>query len=322
MILASCIDIFYFLFACYISILAHLDQEATQLEETLKELQLRQHMLREDFEVFRFQGNNGVQIAPHFHDFYECSLLLSGKLSYQIEGVSFAEEPGDLLLIGPNHVHRPLFIHGTEPYERIVFWLSRPFVEALSGEGSDLAACFFGDRSGAIRLTGVVRAQITRLLSELLQASCGEPFGRDVLCRSIAGSLLVYLNRLAREESGALQRAPLRVSAPVKRVLDYLDEHLSESVTLDTLSRTVYLSKYYLERKFKQETGESIYQMLQQKRMILARNLMRKGLSLTEVAQRCGYVEYSGFYKAFLSEYGVSPHAYDTAIKSVREPLR
>ena len=108
------------------------------MEETLKELQLRQHMLREDFEVFHFQGSNGVQIAPHFHDFYECSLLLSGKLSYQIESVSFAEEPGDLLLIGPNHVHRPLFIHGVEPYERIVFWLSRPFVEALSNEESDL----------------------------------------------------------------------------------------------------------------------------------------------------------------------------------------
>ena len=292
------------------------------MEETLKELQLRQHMLREDFEVFRFQGNNGVQIAPHFHDFYECSLLLSGKLSYQIESVSFAEEPGDLLLIGPNHVHRPLFIHGVEPYERIVFWLSRPFVESLSGGEYDLSACFFGDRSGAIRLTGAARAQITRLLSELLEACCGEPFGRDVLCRSIAASLLVYLNRLSRGESNTPRQAELRVSAPVKRVLDYLDEHLSEPVTLDTLCHTVYLSKYYLERKFKQETGESIYQMLQQKRMILARNLMRKGLSLTEVSLNCGYAEYSGFYKAFVSEYGVSPHAYDTAIKSAREPSR
>ncbi len=288
------------------------------MEETLKELQLRQHMLREDFEVFHFQGNNGVQIAPHFHDFYECSLLLSGKLSYQIESVSFAEEPGDLLLIGPNHVHRPLFIHGVEPYERIVFWLSRPFVEALSNEESDLSACFFGDRSGAIRLNGADRAQITRLLFELLHAISGEPFGRDVLCRSLAASLLVYLNRLARGESGTPRQPAIRVSAPVKRVLDYLDAHLSEPVTLDTLCHTVYLSKYYLERKFKQETGESIYQMLQQKRMILARNLMRKGFTLTEVSLRCGYAAYSGFYKAFVSEYGVSPHAYDTAIKSVK----
>ncbi|MEN6635299.1 MAG: AraC family transcriptional regulator [Clostridiaceae bacterium] len=292
------------------------------MEETLKELQLRQHMLREDFEVLHFQGNNGVQIAPHFHDFYECSLLLSGKLSYQIESVSFAEEPGDLLLIGPNHVHRPLFIHGTEPYARIVFWLSRSFVDTLSGEGNDLSVCFFGERHGTIRLHDADRAKITQLLFELLQAISGEPFGREVLCRSLAASLLVYLNRISRGGSDAPQQAVLRTSPLVKRVLDYLEEHLSEPVTLDTLSRTVFLSKYYLERKFKEETGASIYQMLQQKRMIRARNLMQKGFTLTEVSQSCGYAAYSGFYKAFVSEYGVSPHAYDTATKPFHAVIR
>ena len=77
------------------------------MEQALTELQLRQHMLREDFEVFHFTGNNGVQIALHFHDFYECSLLLGGKLSYQIESVSFAEQPGDLLLtLGAGNIVR------------------------------------------------------------------------------------------------------------------------------------------------------------------------------------------------------------------------
>ncbi|MEN6340797.1 MAG: AraC family transcriptional regulator, partial [Clostridiaceae bacterium] len=76
------------------------------------------------------------------------------------------------------------------------------------------------------------------------------------------------------------------------------------------LSQTVFLSKYYLERVFRRETGVSIYQMLLQKRMIHARNLMRNGLSLTLVAQKCGFSEYSGFYKAFKNEYGISPREY------------
>ena len=280
------------------------------MEQTLTELQLRQHMLREDFEVFHFTGNNGVQIALHFHDFYECSLLLSGKLSYQIESVSFAEQPGDLLLIGPNQLHRPLFIHGAEAYERIVFWLSRPFVEKLSSAGSDLSACFFGGRDGAIRLGGAVRTQITRLLFELLAATQGELFGRDVLCRSIAASLLVYLNRITQGESSLLPRAEVRISPLVQQVSDYLDAHLSETITLDEIAQTVFLSKYYLERRFKEETGASIYQMLLQKRMIRARNLMREGQPMTTIALSCGFSDYSGFYKAFRNEYGVSPREY------------
>ncbi|MDD4311052.1 MAG: AraC family transcriptional regulator [Eubacteriales bacterium] len=285
------------------------------MEQALEELHLRQHMMREDFEVFHFRGNNGFQIAPHFHDFYECSLLLSGQLSYQIESVSFAEEPGDLLLIGPNHVHRPLFIHENKPYERIVFWLSRMFVEKLSDENCDLSACFSGTHNSAIRLSGAAREQITRVLFELLQASEGEPFGREVLTRALSASLLVYLNRISRGEGVAPPQMEIRVSPLVKRVSDYLEEHLSEPITLDELCRTVYLSKYYLERKFRQETGASIYQMLQKKRMIRARNQMQKGLSLTQIALNCGFSEYSGFYKAFRSEYGMSPHDYLVRLK-------
>ncbi len=267
-------------------------------------------MLREDFEVFHFTGNNGVQIALHFHDFYECSLLLSGKLSYQIESVSFAEQPGDLLLISPNQLHRPLFVHGTEAYERIVFWLSRPFVEKLSSEGCDLSACFSGGQDGAIRLGGAVRTQITRLLFELLAATQGEQFGRDVLCRSIAASLLVYLNRIAQGDTSLLPRAEIRISPLVQQVSDYLDAHLGETITLDEVAQTVFLSKYYLERKFREETGASIYQMLLQKRMIRARNLMREGQPMIQIALNCGFSDYSGFYKAFRNEYGVSPRDY------------
>jgi AraC-like DNA-binding protein len=280
------------------------------LEQTLTEVQLRQHMLREDFEVFHFSGNNGMQIALHFHDFFECSLLLSGKLSYQIESVSFAEQPGDLLFISPNQLHRPLFIHGSEPYERIVFWLSRSFVARLSAEGCDLSGCFSGGQRGAIRLGGAVRAQITRLFSELIAAGQGDLLGRDLLCRSLAATLLVHLNRIATGEQGASSRAELHISPLVQRVSDYLDEHLSESVTLDALSESVFLSKYHLERKFRAETGASIYQMLLQKRMIRARNLMRGGMPLLQVALECGFSGYSGFYKAFRAEYGLSPREY------------
>lgn len=280
------------------------------MEQQLTELQLRQHMLREDFEVFHFTGNNGVQIALHFHDFFECSLLLSGKLSYQIESASFLEQPGDLLLISPNQLHRPLFIHGTEPYERIVFWLSRSFVERLSDEKNDLSACFSGGRSGAIRLGGAVRAQITRLFSELISANSGEAFGRELLCRSLAASLLVHLNRIARGTVDTAALDEIHVSPLVQQVSSYLDAHIDEAITLDAVAQAAFLSKYYLERKFKEETGASIYQMLLQKRMIRARNLMREGFPLMQVAMRCGFADYSGFYKAFRSAYGISPRDY------------
>ncbi len=308
---------FYPNIACFISILAlYCLYEVIALEQILRDIQLRQHMLREDFEVFRFEGKNGMQIALHSHDFYECSLLISGKLSYQIESASFAEQPGDLLLIRPNLLHRPLFIHDEEPYERIVFWLSRPFVERLSAPDADLAECFAAGRVGAIRLGAAQHAQVSRLLSELIAETEEGRFARGILSRSLAAQILVFICRAARGNNAAVPREELRISSLLQRVSDYLDAHLNEEITLDALSRTVFLSKYHLERRFKQETGMSIHRMLLQKRMIRARSLMRARQPLTQIALSCGFSEYSGFYKAFRNEYGMSPREYLTYLQT------
>lgn len=279
--------------------------------------QQRQHMLLEDFEIYHYSDESEPHVSLHFHDFFECYLLLSGELSYQIDSASFALMPGDLLLIGPNQLHRPLFSSTSQPYDRIVLWLSRAFVERLSSRATDLGACFSANRFSVIRLPEENRVHLTNLLFELLDAGETKEFGRDVLCRSLVAGLLVYINRISGGKNQPLPRSDVRVSELVKRVASYLDEHLGESVTLDELSSTVFLSKYYLERQFKKETGVSIYRMLLQKRMIHARNLMRAGLPLTQVALSCGFSEYSGFYKAFRNEYGMSPHEYLVCLKGI-----
>ncbi len=279
--------------------------------ETIQHVfQQRQHMLLEDYEIYHYKDSRELHVSLHFHDFYECYLLLNGNIRYQIDSASFTILPGDLLLIGPNQLHRPLFTQTDKPYERIVLWLSRSFVEKLSTPESDLTACFSAQRLSANRLSQEQRESITHQLFSLLNATNAEQFGRDVLCRSLVTSLLVTLNRALAGRERALPRTDIRVSVLVKTVSSYLDAHLSEPISLDELSQTVFLSKYYLERVFRRETGVSIYQMLLQKRMILARNLMRDGISLTQVAQKCGFSEYSGFYKAFKNEYGISPREY------------
>ena len=270
----------------------------------------RQHMLLDEYEVYHYKDSRELHVSLHFHDFYECFLLLSGDIQYQIESASFSIHPGDLLLIGPNQLHRPLYTQTSEPYERLVLWLSRSFVEQLSTPETDLSACFSTPRLSANRLFAEQRESITQQFFALLDATRSEQFGRDVLCRSLVTSLLVTLNRALTGREHTLPRADVRVSVLVKTISNYLDTHLFDHISLDMLSQTMFLSKYYLERVFQRETGVSIYRMLLKKRMIRARDLMLEGSSLTLAAQRCGFSEYSGFYKAFKNEYGISPREY------------
>lgn len=274
------------------------------------EFQVRQHMLLEDYEIYHYLDNSELHVSLHFHDFYECYYLLSGRLSYQIDNHAYTVTPGDLLLIGPNQLHRPLISDAKLPYERIVLWISRRFVERLSTEETDLSRCFSSDQYNLSRLAKLRRAAIEQRLYALLEATNGEGYGRDVLCRARMMDLLVELNRDYLEARPLAARASACVSALVENVSAYLDAHLAEPISLDDLASSVFLSKYYLSRTFRKETGVTIFQMLMQKRMIRARNLMLGGAPLAAVAQQCGFSDYSGFYKAFVSEYGVSPRAY------------
>lgn len=274
------------------------------------EFQQRQHMLLEDYEIFHYLDSSELHVSLHFHDFYECNCLLSGEVSYQIESRSYELRPGDVLLIAPNQLHRPLISASSSAYERIVLWISKPYIEAISSKESDLSLCFDAAHCNLGRFSKARRAALEQKLTALFTATGEAAFGRDVLCRAKLTDLLVELNRdFASAAPGAVHPG-ISYNRLVGSVCDYLDEHLAEHITLDALSSSVFLSKYYLSRAFREETGITIFGMLAQKRMMRARDLISSGTPLAAAAALCGFSDYSSFYKAFVSEYGVSPRRY------------
>ena len=93
----------------------------------------------------------------------------------------------------------------------------------------------------------------------------------------------------------------------VGEVIEYINEHLFEEISLDMLSQKFYLSKVHLTRKFKSYVGSTIWEYISTKRLIRAKELLKSGKWPTEVAEICGFNDYSTFYRAYKQKYGVSP---------------
>ena len=177
----------------------------------------RQHMLPADYELFHYLDSTELQVSLHFHDFYECYLLVSGRIGYQIDSASFDMKPGDVLLIGPNQLHRPILAQDGEPYERLVLWISRPYLESLSTGDTPLSRCFETGRHGAYRFAPAVRAALADKLFSCIEASRADAFGKDVLCRAALSDFLVYLNRAALDPAGPAPTT--RISQVTSRML-------------------------------------------------------------------------------------------------------
>ena len=264
-------------------------------------------MQSDSFEIFHYRepSPNGVDV--HHHDFYEVYYLISGQVEYWVDGRIIRMEPGDLLLINPMELHRPLASQGTM-YERFVLWINREFLEGLEGR---LNSCFdtsLPSHTHLLRPGQSERAALMSRLGEIVQEAYSRDFGSQVSAYGQFLQFMVQLNRLAlrtqpKEESEQL-------SELVRNVLHYISQNLSEELSLEHIAGQFYISKYHLSHAFSREVGVSVYRYIMLRRLLMARQLLSAGESAKQVCRNCGFSDYTSFYRAFKSEYGISPREF------------
>lgn len=124
--------------------------------------------------------------------------------------------------------------------------------------------------------------------------------------------LMHELIRLERTRSAATR--PLRGGLPAwqqKRVMEFIEEHLAEEISLATLADLVDLSVYHFARSFAQSFGAPPHRYHMARRMDRARTLLqRRALSVTQIGIRIGFRETSSFTRAFRKFTGVTPTEY------------
>ena len=100
------------------------------------------------------------------------------------------------------------------------------------------------------------------------------------------------------------------------RVIAYLQEHLSEDITLQILADKFHLNPTYISQLFKNETGINYYAYLTQLRINKAKAILAvNDEHITHVAQQVGFCDYRVFSKAFKNHTGISPSRYQKYIK-------
>jgi len=275
-------------------------------------------MSNNTFEVFRYRDTHIQEVALHHHDFFEIYFFLSGNVSYNIESRSFRLTPGDVLLISPNELHQPIFAPENQNYERIVLWINKAFLERFNLPGQEVSRCFDTDNplhTNLIRLDGVHRELVNYLLQQLLNEQGSEEFATELYSMGCLAQILVMLNRLA-ERAGTNGEPKANTDSVVYRVLDYINEHYNEDLSLDFLANQFFISKYHLSREFNRLVGTSVYRYIIQKRLVMAKQMMSTGTPSSTVYQHCGFGDYSNFYRAFKAEYQISPKEF---VASLRE---
>ncbi len=157
----------------------------------------------------------------------------------------------------------------------------------------------------SLLLDDPVTAGLLRSVHALLKAS-GDALVADALAVTLTAQLLS--GRAAEglaPASGGLGRTRLA------RILDYMNAHLADKVTLDDLAREAHVSRYHFLRQFTSSTGLTPHRYLTRLRMERAGVLLRAHhYDIAQVAHRCGYAGTANFGATFRAHFGTTPSAY------------
>ena len=245
----------------------------------------------------------------HSHAFYELLFCSNNcNAEYLVGPQRYRLQEGDIIFVPPGTSHRPLLPENmTVPYERYVLWLSQEFMELYAGLFS---YSFTKNQTHAsiLRTDSATRTHLKTLFHNGVLEAEKQADGWESVVIGNTIQLLTQIKRATKMQA----TTPMQAEKPelLDRITAYIEKNYAASLTIGEVSKKFYVSNSTVSHLFRQKLGVSFYRYVTQRRLIGAKTLIEQGQPLESVASRTGFLDYSGFYRAFKQEFGISPRQY------------
>jgi len=191
-------------------------------------------------------------------------------------------------------------------YDVIIYPRGMEHTECLQFSRHQEIYCVWVDIPGLV-IPDVLRIQDDNASLKLLLEKLHEEYKGPAPCKPLINHYVKALAMLIARKS--LTKGPR--SDMVGRVKQYMQHNMAEDITVQKLSDLVYVSKSYLSRTFRRQTGMSLNEYLQKLRVEAAKSiLVSSNLCVEEVSSMVGYHSPKYFSRVFLAGTGMSPRDF------------
>lgn len=242
------------------------------------------------------------------HDYLEIAYVFSGEGKYRIEDGIYSVQEGDLVILNPGVRHQALGCPEAEvPSTEFFVGFSDIRITGCPENFLPLPGGQY-----VLHTAGELRQRLLKICSSMEAENAVRRQGRYFMMKAYLMQMLLLIIReqcepMVRPTGCAFESANKKYV--VEQIMNYIEDHYSEKISLDQIAENMYLSPFYISRIFKSETGNAPIRYLINIRLEKAKELLEGGYegSIQEVAAQVGYDDAYHFSKLFKKRYGISP---------------
>ena len=249
--------------------------------------------------------NSDYEVHAHYHEF-EIYYFLEGDLSFAFEGQRLPVQNGDMIIIAAGCLHRPIIRHSCR-YCRKRLLFRQELFRRLQTADMEFYHDLLKRKILFLPNASVVSCGLDQLFEDIVRYAESKT-AEDSFCAMISlFSLLIKAKAHSREPAGNAD--PIH-NEKALALLQYIDQHLTEELNYTSLAEHFSMTDKNLYKFFKRETGFTLSDYINERRIVLAQSLLNAGACAAEAAESVGYIDYSVFYRNFVKRLGVSPAKY------------
>ncbi len=240
-------------------------------------------------------STDDLLFKSHSHNMIEIYYFLRGNAHFAVEGNIYKLERGNVIVMASGQTHN-LMLEPSPVYERIVLNIdSSATPEAFNAIKDTL---FDGNNffklSKSEQLWFEESLNYIKLVPENMRENLIYAFATMVFSLLSTKNNRKISNTTIQDET-------------VKTTIRFINENLTEKLSLDIIAGALYCNKAVLNRKFRKIMGCNVWEYVTRKRIYTARQILFNSLDINQAFGKSGFNDYSSFFKAYKKLIGVSP---------------
>ncbi|MFU0828336.1 MAG: Bifunctional transcriptional activator/DNA repair enzyme AdaA [Lachnoclostridium sp.] len=255
---------------------------------------------------------------PHWHYYIELLYFLEGNGSVILGNERFQVSEGDFVIINSRELHSITCPEGISTrFINILFDVDILYSSEKSAfEAKYILPLIMAGQNykKVFRKAETEHTPIKLFVTQIYNEYAGKKYGFDIAVKINIGALFLWLIRNWEKDGVMLTLDPIPVKTDLSKfisLLDYLDQHYNEEITVDDMAKMCNVSYSYFSRFFKKVMKQTFVDYLNYIRITEAKKLLlTTKMNVTEVALNVGYSNTSYFIRQFKRYNKLSPKQF------------